>query len=91
MCIASADGSLPMALYDPVAAAALIDPTAVHFAPAHLVMELAGKHTRGMTVIERRVPRRAQANAWVATEVNEVAVRALVLQALAATRALKPR
>ena len=91
VCIASADGSLPMALYDPVAAAALIDPTAVHFAPAHLVMELVGQHTRGMTVIERRVPRRAQANAWVATAVDEAAVRALVLQALAATRALKPR
>lgn len=87
--IASTDGSLPMALYDPVAAAALVDPTALHFAPAHLVMELVGQHTRGMTVVERRVPQRAQANAWVATEVNEAAVRALVLQALAGPGAFK--
>jgi purine nucleosidase len=82
--IASSDGSLPMALYDPVAAAALVAPPSVRFEPAHLVMELVGRHTRGMTVVERRVPRRATANALVATTVDEAAVRAAVLGALAA-------
>lgn len=81
--IASPDGSLPMALYDPVAAAALAAPQSVRFEPAHLVMELVGRHTRGMTVVERRVPRRATANAEVATVVDEAAVRAVVLGALA--------
>ena len=85
--IASADGAKPMALYDPVAAAALVVPQSVQFEPAHLVMELVGRHTRGMTVVERRVPRKAQANAWVATTVDEAAVRACVLRALATTEA----
>ena len=80
--IASADAHLPMALYDPVAAAALVLPGCVAFAPARIDVELIGLHTRGMTVIERRVPRRAQANAWVATVVDEGAVRACVLGAL---------
>lgn len=81
--IASPDASLPMALYDPVAAVALVQPAAVQFEPAHLVMELEGRHTRGMTVVERRVPRRAAANALVATRVDEAAARACVLGALA--------
>lgn len=83
--IASADASLPMALYDPVAAAALVLPHSVAFAPARIDVELIGLHTRGMTVVERRVPRRAQANAWVATTVDEALVRACVLGALQAT------
>ena len=86
--IASPDGSLPMALYDPVAAAALVAPASVQFAPAHLVTELVGRHTRGMTVVERRVPRRARANAWVATDVNEDSVRSVVLRALAGEPAM---
>jgi len=82
--IASPDGSRPMALYDPVAAVALLQPAAVRFEPAHLAIELRGQHTRGMTVVEWRVPRRAAANALVATRVDEAAARALVLGALAA-------
>lgn len=81
--IASADGRKPMALYDPVAAVALTDASALQFAPAHVVVELLGRHTRGMTVVERRVPARAMANAWVATLVDEGRVRAAVLGALA--------
>ena len=52
--------------------------------------ELTGQHTRGMTVVEWRVPRRATANAEVATTVDEAAVRKVVLDALtqaAGTRA----
>lgn len=80
--IADPNGRKPMALYDPVAAAALVEPASVRFEPVRLVMELQGLHTRGMTVVERRVPRRALANAWVATQVDEPAVRQTVLSAL---------
>ncbi len=81
--VASADASAPMPLYDPVAAAALVAPGSVLFAPARIDVELIGRHTRGMTVVERRVPRRAQANAWVAAVVDEAVVRGQVLAALA--------
>ncbi len=81
--IASPDYSRPMALYDPTAAAALVAPETMEFRPAHMVMELQGTHTRGMTVVEWRVPRRAKANAMIASSANEVRVRDTVLQALA--------
>jgi purine nucleosidase len=81
--IASADGHLPMALYDPTAAAALVTPEAMVFRPAHMVMELRGEHTRGMTVLEWRVPRRAAPNVLVASSADEARLRATVLQALA--------
>jgi purine nucleosidase len=82
--IASADGSLPMSLYDPTAAAALVAPGSMAFRAAHVVAECRGEHTRGMTVVEWRVPRRAAANALVASQVDEAAVRRVVLDALAA-------
>jgi purine nucleosidase len=83
VCIAADDGSKPMFLYDPVAAVALVQPDAVQFKPALVAAELQGQHTRGMTVVEWRVPKRGMPNAMVATEVDEPAVRACVLQALA--------
>lgn len=81
--IASPDGSLPMSLYDPTAAAALVAPQGMVFRPAHLAMELQGRHTRGMTVVEWRVPRRARANAEVAHAADEPLLRSVVLDALA--------
>ena len=81
--IASPDGSRPMALYDPTAAAALVRPACMQFRPAHMVMECAGHHTRGMTVVEWRVPRKAKANVQVASVADEEQVRDTVLQALA--------
>lgn len=80
--IASPDGSLPMSLYDPSAAAALVAPASMHFRPAHVVAECEGRHTRGMTVVEWRVPRRAAANARVAATADEALVRQTVLGAL---------
>ncbi|RZA11849.1 MAG: hypothetical protein EOP93_22860 [Lysobacteraceae bacterium] len=82
--IASPDGSRPMALYDPTAAAALVAPHGMQFRPAHLVMELTGQHTRGMTVIEWRVPRRASANAQIASVADEAVLHDVVLDALKA-------
>jgi purine nucleosidase len=82
--IASTDGSLPMALYDPTAAASLVAPGSVTFRAAHVVAECRGEHTRGMTVVEWRVPRRAEANAQVATVADAPRIRQVVLDALAA-------
>ncbi len=81
--IASPDGSAPMALYDPTAAAALVLPDAMVFRSAHMVMELRGEHTRGMTVVEWRVPRRASANVLVASVADGARLRDTVMQALA--------
>ncbi|MFT4267075.1 MAG: nucleoside hydrolase [Xenophilus sp.] len=85
--IASPDGSAPMSLYDPTAAAALVAPASLSFRPAHLVAECDGRHTRGMTVVEWRVPRRAAANARVASVADEALVRQVVLGALQASAA----
>lgn len=63
--IASPDGSRPQPLYDPVAAAALLDDRSVAFMAAHISVERAGSLTRGMTVCEFR-PARAAPNALVA-------------------------
>ncbi|MBS0341022.1 MAG: nucleoside hydrolase [Proteobacteria bacterium] len=81
--IASPDGSLPMSLYDPTSAAALVAPQGMQFKPAHLVAECKGEHTRGMTVVEWRVPRRAKANAQIASVADEGLLRRVVLEALA--------
>lgn len=63
--LASADGSRPMALYDPVAAAALLDDRAVAFIPAHVSVERSGTLTRGATVCEFR-PHKAAPNVEIA-------------------------
>ena len=81
--IASPDGALPMALYDPTAAAALVCPEGMAWREAHVVAECEGRHTRGMTVVEFRVPRKAVANAKVASVANEKLLRGVVLDALA--------
>lgn len=81
--IASPDGSRPMALYDPTAAAALVCPQGMQWREGFLAMELQGRLTRGMTVIEWRVPRKAQANADIASVADEAMLRAVVFDALA--------
>lgn len=81
--IASPDGSKPMALYDPTAAAALVCPEGMQWREGHLGMELDGTLTRGMTVIEWRIPRKAVANARIASVADEEKLRGVVLEALA--------
>ncbi len=88
--IASPDGSAPMALYDPAAAAALVSPEGMVFRAAHVAAELKGQHTRGMTVVEWRVPRRATANALVASQANEALLRRVVLDALQLAAGIPP-
>ena len=81
--IASPDGSKPMALYDPTAAAALVCPEGMQWREGHLAMEIDGTLTRGMTVIEWRIPRKALANARIASVADEAKLRGVVLEALA--------
>jgi purine nucleosidase len=81
--IASPDGSRPMALYDPTAAAALVCPEGMQWREGHLAMELDGTLTRGMTVVEWRVPRKAIANARIASLADEEKLRDVVFGALA--------
>ena len=64
--IRSSDGSVPMPMYDPVVALYLEAPHLFQFLPAHVAIELHGELTRGMTVCEFRVPRRAPVNTQVA-------------------------
>ncbi|WP_225769010.1 nucleoside hydrolase [Inquilinus sp. Marseille-Q2685] len=72
----------PHPLYDPVAAAAWIEPATMGVRPARLDAELSGRLTRGMTVIEWRVPRKAAANADIATVPEVGRIRAMALGAL---------
>lgn len=80
---------VPHPLYDPVAAAAWVEPATVGFRPARLDAELSGRLTRGMTVIEWRVPRKAAANAEIAAMPEAESIRALALGAL--ERAAQPK
>ncbi len=68
--IRSPDGSVPMPMYDPAVAIWLKRPELFSFQPARVEIELQGRLTRGMTVCEFRVPRRAKPNAQVAMTVD---------------------
>lgn len=85
-CIRDAAGEAPMPLFDPVAAAAVIEPKTVTFAPARLDCELYGALTRGMTVVEWR-QNRAAPNALIATKARVARTRKLFLDGLAAAAA----
>lgn len=83
--IRSADGSVPMPMYDPVVALYLRWPELFQFKPAHVDIELNGRFTRGMTVCEFRVPKRAAANAQIAmTTDGELAMQRLMADLLPA-------
>ncbi|EJN01807.1 nucleoside hydrolase [Herbaspirillum sp. YR522] len=83
--IRSADGSVPMPMYDPAVAIWLKRPELFSFEPARVDIELAGRLTRGMTVCEFRVPRRAQANAQVAMTVDGPRAMQCMMQELLGT------
>jgi purine nucleosidase/pyrimidine-specific ribonucleoside hydrolase len=62
-----------MAMHDPLAVAALIDPTLVHTVPLSIQVETRGKFTTGMLVADRRPLHddlKAPANVRVALEVD---------------------
>jgi purine nucleosidase len=79
--IALERGRASMALYDPVATAALLRPDLFTFRPVRLDMELSGRHTRGRTVVETRVVPDS-ANAAIADDLDAAAVKVLCLAAL---------
>ncbi len=82
--IRSADGSVPMPMYDPVVALYLEAPQLFQFQPAHVAIELTGELTRGMTVCEFRVPRRAPINTQVAMLADGPAAIELLMRRLTA-------
>ncbi len=67
-------GRQRMAVYDPTPVAWLAHPEWFKLEPARVDIELVGRHTRGMTVCEFRVPRRAAPNALVAMQADGGAV-----------------
>lgn len=80
--IALARGRASMALYDPVAAAVLLRPDLCTLVPARIDMELAGRHTRGRTVVDLR----AAPNAAIVAGLDAEAVRRLCLDTLKGIR-----
>lgn len=75
--IRSLDGAVPMSIYDPVAACALLHPEWFTFQAAHVEIELAGVHTVGMTVCDFRL--RSPANCEVAVALDASKVRRWIL------------
>ena len=47
-------GPIEAPLHDPCAILALTHPKLIHFEPRHVVVELKGQHTRGMTLVDER-------------------------------------
>ncbi|MCU0272242.1 MAG: nucleoside hydrolase [Acidimicrobiales bacterium] len=72
------------AMHDPCAVLAVSHPHLFGAAARHVVVELAGTHTRGMTVVDRRTGSDgAPPNASVAETVDAATVVALLLEATA--------
>ncbi len=68
--IRTPDASEPMPLHDPSAVGYLAWPELYELVDARLDVELHGSRTRGQTVYELRVPRRAEANVRVAVRAD---------------------
>lgn len=79
--IRSADGSVPMPLYDPVVTAWLFHPDLFTFQAVRVDVEVVGRHTRGMTVCDFRVGPTRLPNAEVAMAADGPAVIEAVLRA----------
>ena len=72
-------------LHDPVAVLALTHPELFEVTPYHVVVELTGTHTRGMTLADLRGVRRgAEPNVEVLTRIDAAAATAVLLETLAA-------
>ena len=72
-------------LHDPVAVLALTHPEVLEAEPHHVVVELTGRHTRGMTLGDRRGVRGGEPpNVEVLTRIDAAAATALLVSTLAA-------
>jgi purine nucleosidase len=80
--IRSADGSVPMPLYDPVVALWLMRPDLFDCRPVHVEVELVGRHTRGMTVCDLRRKPAGSPNVQLALQVQAEAAMALFMDKL---------
>lgn len=78
----------PMPFHDPVTAVFLARPKLFQEIPAAVEIELQGRLTRGMTVCEFRVPKKAQPTAMVAVQADGAGVMAYVMDRLLAFCAL---
>lgn len=79
--IGTSRGRPGMAIYDPCAAVAFVNPGAISFRKARIDAELAGTLTRGRTVVETRESH-AAFNAEYATDVHAETARAQIFGAL---------
>ncbi|OWV77451.1 nucleoside hydrolase [Rhizobium sp. R634] len=79
--IGTSRGRPGMAIYDPSAAVAFIDPAVVSFRPARIDVELQGALTRGRTVVEVRATH-ATFNAQFAADIDVGKARTIILAAL---------
>jgi purine nucleosidase len=76
-------------LHDPLTVAAVLDPTLLTWAPAHVAVELEGRLTRGLTVADRGLalmPPAGPPNAQVAIDTDVERFRTLFLDRMAVTR-----
>jgi len=79
------DGDAGIALHDPLAAGAAIDPGALGFEPLHVEVEHEGQITRGLTVADRRPiadPGKVRPNCQVAMRVDAPRFLRLFLERL---------
>jgi purine nucleosidase len=79
--IAISRGRSAMALYDPLAAVALVAPEVLTLRPVSIAVELCGGLTRGRTIVETRSDR-ASFNAAIVADVDVAAARVIILDAL---------
>jgi purine nucleosidase len=76
-------------LHDPLTVAAVLDPTLLTWAPAHVAVELEGRLTRGLTVADRGLalmPPAGPPNAQVAIDTDVERFRTLFLDRMTVTR-----
>ncbi len=70
-------------LHDPCSVLAVTDPELFGSEERHVVVEVSGDHTRGMTVVDRRTGNRSQpANTTLLTTIDDVAAFELLTDAL---------
>ena len=79
--IGTSRGRPGMAIYDPSAAVAFVDPAVVTFRPARIDVELQGALTRGRTVVETRATH-AAFNAQFAADIDADRARGIIVTAL---------
>ena len=78
--IALSRGRPAMALYDPVAATALLYPELFTLEPARVQVELAGQHTRGRTIVDLRDA--SNAKTLIVSDLAAAQVKKICLDAL---------